>query len=226
MDLSYEKALAAKHAINFIEDGMILGLGSGSTAELAIKEIGKLVSDGLDLYGIASSLATEKLARKYGIPLLNLDEAERIDLTIDGADEFDPYMQLIKGGGGALLREKVLAFNSEVNLIMADSSKEVQRLGAFPLPVEVVPFALSAVIEALEDGGLNPVLRERKGDAFLTENGNYIVDMDISSISNLMRLEDELKHIPGVVETGLFLDTTDIIIVARGEDVEVIEAAG
>jgi ribose 5-phosphate isomerase A len=224
MDLSKEKALAASHAINFVEDGMILGLGSGSTAELAIKEIGKLVADGLDLYGIASSVATEKLAWKYGIPLLNLDEAERIDLTIDGADEFDPYMQLIKGGGGALLREKILAFNTEVNLIIADSSKEVQRLGAFPLPVEVVPFALSVVVEALEDGGLDPVLREISGDAYITENGNYILDMDISSIGNLMRLEDELKHIPGVVETGLFLDTTDIIIVARGEEVEVIEA--
>jgi ribose 5-phosphate isomerase A len=223
MDLSNEKALAARHAMNFVEDGMILGLGSGSTAELVLKEIGSLISGGLGLYGIASSLATEKLARKYGIPLLNLDEAERIDLTIDGADEFDPYMQLIKGGGGALLREKVLAFNTEVNLIIVDSSKEVQRLGAFPLPVEVVPFALSTVVEALEDGGLHPELREKDGDAFITENGNYIVDMDITSISNLMRLEDELKHIPGVVETGLFLDTTDIIIVARGEEVEVIE---
>ncbi len=156
--------------------------------------------------------------------MLNLGEAERIDLTIDGADEFDPYMQLIKGGGGALLREKVLAFNSEVNLIVADSSKEVKRLGAFPLPVEVVPFALSTVVEALEDGGLHPILRETNGDAYITDNGNYIVDADISSIGNLMRLEDELKHIPGVVETGLFLDTTDIIIVARGEEVEVIEA--
>jgi ribose 5-phosphate isomerase A len=223
MDLSNEKVLAARRAMNFVEDGMILGLGSGSTAELVLKEIGSLISGGLGLYGIASSLATEKLARKYGIPLLNLDEAERIDLTIDGADEFDPYMQLIKGGGGALLREKVLAFNTEVNLIIVDSSKEVQRLGAFPLPVEVVPFALSTVVEALEDGGLHPELREKDGDAFITENGNYIVDMDITSISNLMRLEDELKHIPGVVETGLFLDTTDIIIVARGEEVEVIE---
>ncbi len=159
-----EKELSARAAIEFIEDGMILGLGTGSTAEYAIREIGKLVADGLELWGIPTSFRTEQFAKKMKIPLLSLDAAERIDVTIDGADEFDPYMQLIKGGGGALLKEKIIAFNTELNIIITDSSKRVDRLGAFPLPIEIIPFAMSPVMEALEDGGLTPVLREVDGD--------------------------------------------------------------
>lgn len=223
MSNDQEKAAAARAAVEFIEEGMIVGLGTGSTAAHAIREIGRLVADGFEVIGIPTSVESENLARKLHIPVITLDAAERIDLTIDGADEFDPYMQLIKGGGGALLREKIIAYHSDVNLIIADSTKQVQRLGAFPLPVETIPFATSQIREVLQDAGLNPQLRMTDDEPYLTDEGNYILDLDIMHVSNLGLLEDELLHIPGLVETGLFLGTTDIIIVAHGEDVQILE---
>jgi len=223
MSKEHEKEAAARAAVEYIEEGMVVGLGTGSTAAFAIREIGRLVNDGLNIMGIPTSVQTENLARKYHIPIITLDAAERIDLTIDGADEFDPYMQLIKGGGGALLREKIIAYHSETNLIIADSSKQVNRLGAFPLPLETIPFATSQIREILQDAGLQPVLRTQDGEPFLTDEGNYILDIRIGHVSNLGLLEDELLHIPGIVDTGLFLSTTDIIIFGKGEEVEVIE---
>lgn len=218
-----EKATAARAAVEYIEEGMIVGLGTGSTAAFAIEEIGRLVADGFELFGIPTSLRAEALAIKYHIPVLSLDSAERIDITIDGADEFDPYLQLIKGGGGALLREKIIAYNTERNIIIADSAKKVSRLGAFPLPVETVPFATSQIITLLKDAGLKPELRKEDDQPFLTDEGNYILDLNIGNVSNISMLEDELLHIPGIVDTGLFLSTTDIVICATGSEVEIFE---
>lgn len=215
--------MAAHAAMEYVEDGMIIGLGTGSTAAYAVNEIGKLVKEGLDVFGIPTSVQTEQLARKLEIPILTLDTADRIDLTIDGADEFDPYLQLIKGGGGALLREKIIAYYSETNLIIADSSKQVSRLGAFRLPVETIPFATGQIKEVLEDAGLFPVLRMVDDEPFLTDEGNYILDVKINHVSNLGLLEDELLHIPGIVDTGLFLSTTDIVIVGKGDTTEVFQ---
>ncbi len=222
MSIDQEKQAAARASIDYIEEGMVIGLGTGSTAAFAIRELGTLVADGLEILAIPTSLQTENLARKYHIPIITLDAAERIDLTIDGADEFDPYMQLIKGGGGALLREKIIAYHTEINLIIADSSKQVARLGAFPLPLETIPFATSQIRDTLQDAGLKPELRLVDGEPFLTDEGNYILDIQIGHVSNLGLLEDELLHIPGIVETGLFLSTTDIILVGKGDEVEVI----
>jgi ribose 5-phosphate isomerase A len=223
MDKDQEKLNAAKRAIEYLEDGMVVGLGSGSTAALVITEIGKLVADGMEIFGVPTSVETEKLAEKHHIPLLSLEAAEKIDLTIDGADEFDPYLQLIKGGGGALLREKIIAYHSEVNIVVADSSKSVSRLGAFRLPVETIPFATSMILDVLKDAGLDPKQRMKDQEPFVTDEGNYILDLDIQHITNMTSLENELLHIPGIVETGLFLNTTDVIIVGKGDEVEVFE---
>jgi ribose 5-phosphate isomerase A len=223
MNKDQEKANAAKAAVEYLEEGMIIGLGTGSTAAYVIEEVGRLVSEGLKIFAIPTSEETEKLARKLNIPILTLDAAEQIDLTIDGADEFDPYLQLIKGGGGALLREKIIAYHSEVNIIIADSSKQVQRLGAFKLPVETIPFATSKIQEVLSEAGLQPVLRMKEDKPFKTDEGNYILDLDIAHVSNMTALDDELLHIPGVVETGLFLNSTDIVIMGHGNGVKIFE---
>ena len=150
MNQENEKKLAAIEAVKLIRSGMTVGLGSGSTAAYMIEELGRKVSDGLKIRGVASSETTEKMAKKEGIPIIELHKAKTIDINIDGADEFDPYMQLIKGGGGALLREKIVAFNSKYNVIIADSGKQVMRLGKFKLPVETIPFATENIIDLLE----------------------------------------------------------------------------
>jgi ribose 5-phosphate isomerase A len=154
---------------------------------------------------------------ELGIPLTTLEKTNAIDVYIDGADEFDPYMQLIKGGGGALLREKILTFNSDLVIIIADSQKEVKRLGDFKLPVETIPFATKKIEQSLQKMGLQPKLRVKNDENFVTDEGNFILDLNIGHISNIQLLETKLKQIPGVVETGLFLDMADIIIIGQGE---------
>lgn len=211
--MSEKKLQAAKRAVEFVEDGMVLGLGTGSTTRLAVDEIGKLVKDGYKLVGIPTSIETEKQARSLGIPLTTLEQVEHIDLTIDGADEVDPQFRLIKGLGGALLREKIVAYHSKREVIIVDDSKMVDVLGAkTPLPVEVVQFSHLRTKKTLEQLGCVASIR---GGAtpFITDNGNVIYDCKFRSIEQPEELERELHSIPGVVETGLFLGLATCVVV-------------
>ena len=217
MNLDREKQLAAKEAVKYVKSGMTVGLGTGSTAAHMVRELGLLVKNGLEITGVPSSENTKKLAMELGIALSTLDKTNGIDIYIDGADEFDPYMQLIKGGGGALLREKILTYNSNLVIIIADSQKEVKRLGNFKLPVETIPFATKKIAQLLLDMGLLPKIRVRDGKNFVTDEVNFILDLTIGHISNIPLLESKLKQIPGIVETGLFLDMADIIIIGKDE---------
>jgi len=217
MNLDHEKLIAAKEAVKYIKNGMTVGLGTGSTAAHMVNELGLLVKNGLKIVGVPSSENTKYLATEKGIPLTTLEKTTVIDVYIDGADEFDPYMQLIKGGGGALLREKILTYNSELVIIIADSQKEVKRLGDFKLPVETIPLASQKIELLLKKMALQPKLRQKNGENFITDEGNYILDLNIKHITNIPLLESKLKQIPGIVETGLFLDMADIIIIGKGE---------
>ena len=223
MTADQEKKQAALESVKYIKDGMVVGLGTGSTAKHMIEAVGKLVADGMSLTCVPSSEATDQLARELGIKIVELHEVEKIDLTIDGADEFDGDFQLIKGGGGALLREKILAWNTTFNIIIADSSKDVKKLGAFKLPVEVIPFATKQIQTYLEQEGLKPVQRMKDGSAYRTDENNNILDIDISEVEDLQSLEIQLLKVPGIVETGLFLDSTSLIIVGKEGGPEVKE---
>lgn len=221
--IEQEKKLAAVEAVTYIRPGMTIGLGTGSTADLMILELGKLIKKGLKITGIPSSENTKRLALKQGIPLTTLKEAQRIDITIDGTDEFDPYLQLIKGGGGALLHEKILAYNSNRVIIICDSQKQVSRLGNFKLPIETIPLATPKIERKLLNMSFQPVLRQKKGSNYITTEGNFILDLDITHITNLTLLEQMLKQIPGIVETGLFLDLADTIIMGKKDHTIIFE---
>lgn len=198
---------------------MIVGLGTGSTASLAIRYLGERVADGLRVHGVATSDASARLARDLNIPLLDLNDTTVIDLTLDGADEIGPHLMLIKGGGGALLREKLVAVQSREVIIIADSSKEVSSLGRFPLPVEVVPFAWRRVERDLRDLGLAPELRAIDGRAFLTDQHNMILDCHARRLDDPAAIATRIKALPGVVEHGLFLGIATRAIVARPEGI-------
>ncbi|NHF58443.1 ribose-5-phosphate isomerase RpiA [Flavobacteriaceae bacterium TP-CH-4] len=219
-----EKELAAVHATAMVKNGMIVGLGSGSTSAYMIKELGENVKKGLAITGVPSSKKTAQLAQEVGIPIITLEEAGFLDINIDGADEFDTEFRLIKGGGGALLREKILADNSRFNVIIADSSKQVSKLGAYKLPLEAIPFATANIIKKLTGMHLKPMLRQTNGETYKTDENNFIVDIDISDIRDLEKLNRNLLHIPGVVETGLFLESTDIIIMGKRDKIVVFNA--
>lgn len=200
------KRIAAEKAVEQVKPGMIVGLGSGSTAEWAIRKIGDLVKEGLNIKAVASSVKTEKLAIEVGIPIIDFKNIDRIDLSIDGADEVDNYGHLIKGGGGALLREKMLAFNSKRFIVIIDESKRVKTLGKFDLPVEIIPFAADITMKRLKETGTNPVLRYSNHKIFITDNGNYIADCNFFPINDPGALNIQLHQIPGVVETGIFIN--------------------
>lgn len=223
MESDYEKKAAATKSLDWIKDGMLVGLGSGSTAAHMIRELGKRVVNGLSIKAVPSSDTTAKLARDAGITLLSLEEAGTLDVNIDGADEFNTKLQLIKGGGGALLREKIVAYNSKFNIVIADSAKQVKRLGKFKLPLETIPFATKNIITKLDQMGLRPVLRKNGDETYQTDENNYIVDVDVFSQNDLVALNNTLINIPGVVETGLFLDTTDIVIMGGKDGIMVFE---
>ena len=223
MGLEQEKKMAAIESVALVKNGMLVGLGSGSTAVFMIRKLGEEVAKGLSIKGVPSSDATAKLAREVGIPLISLEEAMKLDINIDGADEFNSSMQLIKGGGGALLREKIVAYNSKYNVIIADSTKEVRRLGKFKLPIETIPFATKNIIGELTEMGLKPKLRLVKGIPYKTDEKNLIVDLDIFEWDDIPDLNEMLIRIPGIVETGLFLDSTDLILVGKGDSVIKIE---
>lgn len=226
------KRAAAARAADFVRDGMKLGLGTGSTAAFLVEILGNRVANGLQIVGVPTSEATRSQAQSLGIPLTTLDETPELDLTIDGADEFDGQLRLIKGGGGALLREKIVAAASKRMLVIADRSKQVETLGRFPLPVEVIPFGLEAtrraVARALSENGCPGEIRLRMdksgGHAFVTDGGHYILDCHAQSIAAPEHLAQALNAIPGVVETGLFIGLANAIIVADAAGVEVIGA--
>lgn len=213
-----EKRVAAKAAISYLKNGMKVGLGSGSTSAIMVRELGKAVAQGLQIKGVPTSEDTAQLAQEMNIPIISLEEAITLDITIDGADEFDSALQLIKGGGGALLREKIVAHNSKYNIIIADSSKQVKRLGAFKLPIEVIPFAAASIAYTLNSMELRSAIRIHNDVCFKTDENNVIFDIDISGRGNLFGLEQELKAIPGIVETGLFLTSTNLILMGKGEE--------
>jgi ribose 5-phosphate isomerase A len=209
------KKLAGEKAVEHIEDGMIVGLGTGSTVEYTLRKLGTLVRDGLKIKGIPTSIHTQRIAKGEQIPLITLEENPVIDVTIDGADEVDSNMNLIKGGGGALLREKVIAFNSKKVIIVIDDSKVVKALGIdIPLPVEVVKFGWTSTKKTLENFGCNVVLRKIMGEEpFITDNSNYILDCEFERIAEPEQFEVDLNNIPGVVENGLFIGLVDEVIV-------------
>jgi ribose 5-phosphate isomerase A len=214
-----EKQRSAEAACEYVKDGMIVGLGTGSTAEFAVKKIGELVRNGLSIRGIATSDSTKILAESEGIPLIDFSETMFIDLTIDGADEIDANLNMIKGGGAALLREKIVASASREEIIIVSVSKLVQQLGAFPLPVEVIPFGWQVVFNQLESLQGNPELRLKQGQPSVTDQGNFIVDCHFRKIENPEQLEQHLNMIPGVVENGLFINLCTRMIMADGENI-------
>ncbi len=208
------KKIAAEKAVDFVKDGMLLGLGTGTTAYWAIQAIGtRIKKEGLHIQAIATSLQSEKLAKELGIEVIPFNRDTSIDLTIDGADEVDASKTLIKGGGGALLREKIVAYNSNQLFIIVDQTKMVSVLGRFPLPVEIAIFAWEKTFTHLAGLGSRPVLRMEKNKAFLTDNGHYILDCDFGKIPDPAGLNLKIKAIPGVMETGLFVQMADKIIV-------------
>ena len=223
MSAAEEKKVAALEAVKYVKDGMNVGLGTGSTAFFMIEAIGDLVKEGLSIKAVATSVETEKHAKKLDIPIITLAEAKHLDVTIDGADEVDDHFQLIKGGGGALLREKIVAHNSLLNIIITDSSKKVSKLGKFKLPIETIPFATQLIMAQLTKMGLSPKQRMSGTDFYKTDEQNDIVDVDIWEKDDLVDLENQLLHIPGIVETGLFLKTTNIVIIGKGNEVKILK---
>ncbi len=214
-----EKQLSAEAACEYVKDGMIVGLGTGSTTEFAVKKIGELVRNGLSIRCIPTSDATKILAESEGIPLIDFSETMFIDLTIDGADEIDANLNMIKGGGAALLREKIVASASREEIIIVSGSKLVQQLGEFPLPVEVIPFGWQVVFNQLESLQGNPELRLKQGQPCVTDQGNFIVDCHFRKIENPEQLEQHLNMVPGVVENGLFINLCTRMIMADGENI-------
>ncbi|UOQ84828.1 ribose-5-phosphate isomerase RpiA [Gracilibacillus salinarum] len=212
MDL---KRKAGEKVAEYVEDGMIVGLGTGSTAYWATMKLGELVANGMKIKGVPTSKSTEELARKLGIPILEMSEVTQIDIAIDGADEATADFSLIKGGGGALLREKMIASIAKQFIVVIDPSKFVKRLGQFPLPVEIVKFGWELTSSQVSSLGCKPVLRQEDQVPFITDNENYIVDCYFDSIMDPTSMRTALNSIPGVVENGLFVDMADVIIIGR-----------
>lgn len=211
-----EKQAAARAAVELVESGSIVGLGSGSTATFAIQFLAERVRAGLKIIGIPTSQATKQLAEQLGIPLTTLDENPVIDIDIDGADEIDPQLNLIKGGGGAMLREKVIASASKRFVVVAESTKLVQHLGKFPLPVEVISFAEALVKRRIEALSAQVTLREHKdGRVYVTDEGHHILDCNFGEIADPAALNAKLHEIPGVVEHGLFIGLAEMAFVGK-----------
>lgn len=217
------KQLAAIRAVDFIENGMTVGLGTGSTAAFAIEAIGKKIRSGIAVKAVASSRRSEELAKDAGIDLIPFSEVRTINIYIDGADEVDQDYNLIKGGGGALLREKILAFHAQQFIVIVDSTKLVQHLGKFALPVEVTPFAWELTFHQLQKLGGNPHLRCNENEIYNTDNGNYIIDCSFEKIKEPKQLHNTINAIPGVVENGLFLKNMVSKLIAGYETGQIVE---
>lgn len=218
-----DKKLAALEAVKYIKSDMVIGLGTGSTAYYAVEAIGEMVKSGLQIKAVPTSEQTKQLAQSLKIPLIDINLIDTIDITIDGADEFTQNLDLIKGGGGALLREKIVASVSKKNIIITDSSKRVNKLGKFKLPIEVIPFASNYVIGQLKSSGSSGKIRMINDAAYVTDQGNYIVDADFGLIENPKDLAEKLDRITGIVEHGLFINLADIIIMAKDNNTYIFQ---
>jgi len=214
-----EKEAAARASLRFIRDGQVVGLGTGSTAAFFIRLLGEQVRDGLRIRGIPTSVRSKELALSLGIPLTTLEECQEIALTVDGADEVDPELRLIKGGGGALLREKVVASATRQLVIVADATKRVPVLGKFPLPVEVIQFAQALVAKRIAALGAEVRLRAESGIPFVTDENNHILDCHFGEIPDADGLARQLSDMPGVVEHGLFIGMVSTALFAKGSEV-------
>ena len=217
-----EKKEVGEKAVEYVKDGMVVGLGTGSTVFYTITKLGQLVQQGLTIKGVPTSDQTKQLAIELGIPMVSFDEIEQIDVAIDGADEVGPGLNLIKGGGGALLREKIIAAAAKTFIVVADSNKNVDSLGTFPLPIEVVPFGYEMTVKHIRGLGGNPKLRQKDGNPFITDNGNYIIDSSFQEISHPRDLETSLNLIPGVVDNGLFVGMADVVITIKDKKLTTI----
>lgn len=219
------KYVAARRAVEFVEDGMRVGLGTGSTAAWMVRCLGELVrEEGMQITGVATSTRTAELARDVGVTIKTLDDVRWLDLTIDGTDEYDPNLNLVKGGGGALLHEKVVATASDQMVVIADPTKQVDTLGAFPLPVEVIPFGwqttkalIEEMLSNLDVLGRSASLRLSGTEPFRSDEGNFILDLHLRRIAQPAQLSLVLNQIPGVVENGLFLDICDVLIIGNAD---------
>ena len=224
MDL---KEMAAREAVKYVEDGMVVGRGSGSTANKAIQLIGqKVKEEGIGIIGIPTSTASDLLGRAVGIRIGELDDHPQVDLTIDGADEVDPSLNLVKGLGGALVREKIVAASSRVEMIVIDDSKMVDRLcQKAPLPVEIIKYSSKSTMRKLAALGCVPELRMAEDEPFISDNLNYIVHCKFERIDDPRAMEAEIGMIPGVVDSGLFIGLASKVIVASAEGVRILERA-
>lgn len=223
------KAVAGTYAANLVSDGMVVGLGTGSTAHFAITRLGERVREGLKMSGIPTSEASAKLAQELRIPLIGFDKAMQIDITIDGADEINPQFHMLKGGGGALLREKVVASITRRQVCIVDPEKAVEKLGRFPLPVEIVPFGMDVVARRITALGGTPKLRQARdgsGKPYVTDNGNYILDCDLYPIEDPPALESQIKMMPGVVEVGLFINLAHTLVMGHPDGTCTVKERG
>ena len=215
-----EKEAAARASLQFVKDGQVVGLGTGSTAAYFIKLLGEKVKNGLRVRGIPTSDRSRELAESLGIPLTTLDECQEIAVTVDGADEVDPQLRLIKGGGGAMLREKIVASATKQLVIVADATKQVSVLGKFPLPVEVIKFAQALVAKRITALGAHVSVRTNAdGTPFVTDERNHILDCRFGQIADADTLARQLSEMPGVVEHGLFIGMASVVLFARGSEI-------
>jgi ribose 5-phosphate isomerase A len=215
-----EKEAAARASLAFVKDGMVVGLGTGSTAAYFIKLLAEQVKQGMRVRGIPTSIHSEQLAKSLGIPVITLDDCQEIAVTVDGADEVDPQLRLIKGGGGAMLREKIVASATKQQIIVADASKQVQRLGKFPVPVEVIRFAEALVKKKITELGAQVSVRVGSdGKPFVTDEDHHILDCRFGEIPDADALARKLSDMPGIVEHGLFIGMASVVLFARGSEI-------
>ncbi len=215
-----EKEAAARASLRFVKEGQVVGLGTGSTAAYFIKLLGEQVKSGLRIRGIPTSVRSRDMAIELGIPLITLDDCQEIDVTVDGADEVDPQLRLIKGGGGAMLREKIVASATKQMIVVADASKQVTRLGKFPLPVEVIRFAQPLVAKRVAKLGAEVQLRrDASGSPYVTDENHHILDCRFGEMRDPDGLARELNGMPGVVEHGLFIGMASVALFARGSEI-------
>ncbi|MGJ9457730.1 ribose-5-phosphate isomerase RpiA [Oceanobacillus sp. CF4.6] len=217
------KKAVGEEAAAFVKDGMKVGLGSGSTVYWMIRKLGELVENGLKIEGIPSSTQTANWANEFGVPLTDFSKVKKLDITIDGADEVDENLHMIKGGGAALFREKIIAQAAKELIIIVDASKMVTNLGKYPLPIEILPFAWERTANEISKLGCVPKLRKKDTEIVITDNGNYILDCPFDVITDPTKLNEEIKRIVGVVETGLFIGMANRIIVGDGENINIVE---